>query len=84
VSRVRGADLGWAELAWDLLDLSGDIDETNGPIDAIGASMGTGTLLHAAVRAPHRFRRLVLSVPPTYTPEQLSTWGRAAVAFLNE
>jgi 3-oxoadipate enol-lactonase len=55
----------WAELARDLLDLAGDIDEANGPIDAIGASMGTGTLLHAAVQAPHRFRRLVLSVPPT-------------------
>jgi 3-oxoadipate enol-lactonase len=55
----------WAELALDLLDLTRDIDVAAGPIDAIGTSMGTGTLLHAAVRAPHRFRRLILSAPPT-------------------
>ena len=57
----------WAELARDLLDLVRDIDvgAGTGPIDAVGASMGTGTLLHAAVLAPHRFRRLILSAPPT-------------------
>jgi 3-oxoadipate enol-lactonase len=55
----------WAELAQDLLDLARDIDGGTEPIDAIGASMGTGTLLHAAVHAPQRFRRLVLSAPPT-------------------
>src|ERR1700722_3705914 len=59
----------WAELARDLLDLVREIDidvgTRTGPIDAIGASMGTGTLLHAAVLAPHRFRRLILSAPPT-------------------
>ena len=55
----------WTELARDLLDLVRDIDVGDGPIDAIGASMGTGTLLHAAVQAPHRFRRLILSAPPT-------------------
>ena len=57
----------WAELACDLLELVRDIDVGTGtaPIDAIGASMGTGTLLHAALQAPHRFRRLILSAPPT-------------------
>ena len=57
----------WAELARDLLDLVRDIDvgTDTGPIDAIGASMGTGTLLHAAVQAPYRFRRLILGAPPT-------------------
>jgi 3-oxoadipate enol-lactonase len=65
----------WAELARDLLELVRDIEAGTGvnigvgagtgPIDAIGASMGTGTLLHAAVQAPHRFRRLILSAPPT-------------------
>jgi 3-oxoadipate enol-lactonase len=56
----------WPELAQDLLELAGDLnDGTQGPIDAIGASMGTGTLLHAAVQAPERFRRLVLAAAPT-------------------
>jgi 3-oxoadipate enol-lactonase len=55
----------WAELARDLLELCGELDVARGPVDAIGASMGTGTLLHAAVQAPHRFRRLVLSAAPT-------------------
>jgi pimeloyl-ACP methyl ester carboxylesterase len=55
----------WAELARDLLELAGNIDSAQAPIDAIGASMGTGALLHAALQAPHRFRRLVLSAAPT-------------------
>jgi 3-oxoadipate enol-lactonase len=55
----------WAELARDLLELAARINGTQGPIDAIGASMGTGTLLHAAVQAPERFRRLVLAAAPT-------------------
>ena len=56
----------WAELARDLLELADDLnDGTQGPIDAIGASMGTGTLLRAAVQSPERFRRLVLAAAPT-------------------
>ena len=55
----------WAELARDLLELAADVNGGRAPIDAIGASMGTGTLLHAAVQAPGRFRRLVLSAAPT-------------------
>jgi 3-oxoadipate enol-lactonase len=55
----------WAELARDLLELAADIDGNRAPLDAIGASMGTGTLLHAALLAPGRFRRLVLSAAPT-------------------
>jgi 3-oxoadipate enol-lactonase len=58
----------WPELARDLLELAGDLNggaPAPGPIDAIGASMGTGTLLHAAVQAPERFRRLVLAAAPT-------------------
>jgi pimeloyl-ACP methyl ester carboxylesterase len=37
----------------------------NAPLDGIGLSMGTGTLLHAAVARPDRFTRLVLTAPPT-------------------
>jgi pimeloyl-ACP methyl ester carboxylesterase len=47
------------------LELAADINGSRAPIDAIGASMGTGTLLHSAVQAPDRFRRLVLSAAPT-------------------
>ncbi|MFL6205765.1 MAG: alpha/beta fold hydrolase, partial [Acidimicrobiales bacterium] len=34
-------------------------------VDAGGASMGCASTLHAAVRAPERFDRLVLVIPPT-------------------
>jgi pimeloyl-ACP methyl ester carboxylesterase len=54
----------WPSLADDLLALA-DEYAPNGPIDWVGASMGCGTLLWAAVRRPERFRRLVLEIPPT-------------------
>lgn len=58
------ADYSWAALADDLLAL---IDEVSPdvPVDAIGASMGCATILHAVLTAPERFRRLVLVIPPT-------------------
>jgi pimeloyl-ACP methyl ester carboxylesterase len=54
----------WPRLADDLIALA---DEVRGgePVDWMGQSMGTGTLLHAATRSPERFRRLVLMIPPT-------------------
>jgi pimeloyl-ACP methyl ester carboxylesterase len=54
----------WPSLADDLSAIL-DAIGTEGPVDAIGASMGTATILHAAVRRPERFRRLVLTIPPT-------------------
>jgi 3-oxoadipate enol-lactonase len=53
----------WPQLAVDLLGLMDDlgIERTS----AGGASMGCATVLHAAVRAPERFDRLVLVIPPT-------------------
>ncbi len=53
----------WSALAGDLLELADRLDLAH-PI-AGGASMGTATTLHAAVRAPGRFAGLVLVVPPT-------------------
>ena len=53
----------WPELAADLLamlDFLGLKHAVGG-----GASMGCGTLLHAACRAPSRFPALVLALPPT-------------------
>lgn len=54
----------WTTLADDLIAL---LDAVGGdsPVDAVGVSMGTGTILTAAVRHPERFRRLVLALPPT-------------------
>jgi 3-oxoadipate enol-lactonase len=53
----------WPELALDMLGLLDflDIKQAIGG----GASMGCGTLLHAACRAPERFPALVLALPPT-------------------
>lgn len=71
-ARSHGASTGRAvdgEHAWSALagDLGAVLDVTTdgSPVDGIGVSMGTGTLLHAAVREPGRFRRLVLVLPPT-------------------
>lgn len=57
----------WPHLGLDLLALLDQIvgDEQ---VDGLGSSMGTATLLHAATRNPRRFRRLVLTTPPTMGP----------------
>lgn len=54
----------WSALADDLLAVLDDLSPDE-PVDGIGVSMGTATLLTAAVRRPERFRRLVLALPPT-------------------
>ncbi|MFC5830697.1 alpha/beta fold hydrolase [Nonomuraea insulae] len=56
-------DYAFDRLADDLLALLDHL-KAEGPVDAVGASMGCATVLHAAVRAPHRFGRLVLLIPP--------------------
>ena len=53
----------WPQLATDLLALLDELGIERAA--AGGASMGCATLLHAAVRAPERFDRLVLVIPPT-------------------
>ena len=53
----------WPELATDLLALLDELGLDR--VDAGGASMGCASTLHAAVRAPERFDRLVLVIPPT-------------------
>lgn len=54
----------WSSLADDLLALL-DTVSPDEPVAGIGTSMGTATLLFAALRRPERFRRLVLTAPPT-------------------
>jgi 3-oxoadipate enol-lactonase len=53
----------WPQLATDLLGLMDELGLDR--VDAGGASMGCASTLHAAVRAPERFDRLVLVIPPT-------------------
>ncbi|MGW7334103.1 alpha/beta fold hydrolase [Streptomyces sp. NPDC054840] len=58
------ADYTYVSLADDLLSLLDHLTVPE-PVDAIGSSMGCATCLHAAVREPERFSRLVLLLPPT-------------------
>ena len=71
-SRGHGASTGdgvaehyrWPALAEDLIAVA-DAVSPDRPVDALGESTGCGVLLHAALLAPHRFRRLLLVAPPT-------------------
>ena len=53
----------WPQLATGLLTLLDRLGLDR--VDVGGASMGCATTLHAAVRSPERFDRLVLVIPPT-------------------
>lgn len=71
-------DYIWSHLAGDLLAV---LDRVAGPdpVDVMGASMGCGTLLYAALERPERFGSLVLLIPPTAwdTRVQLAEANRA-------
>ncbi len=58
------ASYGWDRLADDLLALLDHVAPGE-QVHGVGTSMGTGTLLHAAVRDPRRFASLTLVSPPT-------------------
>ena len=62
--RAEPADSAWPVLADDLIALLDEVAPGE-VVDAIGVSMGVGTLLHAVTKQPDRFRRLVLVIPPT-------------------
>ncbi|CAM3278340.1 alpha/beta hydrolase [Nocardioides dubius] len=62
--RAVADDYRWDVLADDLLRLL-DAWFPGERVHGVGPSMGTGTLLHAAVRDPERFSGLTLLVPPT-------------------
>lgn len=62
--RAVPGDYTWVRLADDLLTLI-DVVSPDEPVDAFGVSMGVGTLLHAVLARPRRFRRLALVIPPT-------------------
>ncbi|MDQ4504080.1 alpha/beta hydrolase [Sinomonas sp. ASV322] len=58
------ADYSWPRLADDLLALLDHVAPGE-QVHGVGPSMGTGTLLHAAVKDPDRFESLTLVTPPT-------------------
>lgn len=58
------ADYRWDNLALDQLALLERLSP-DAPAVVGGASMGCATALHGAVRAPERYRALVLVIPPT-------------------
>ncbi|WP_307812788.1 alpha/beta hydrolase [Phycicoccus sp. CSK15P-2] len=60
----RSAGYTWPHLADDLLTLLDHVAPGE-RVHGVGPSMGTATLLHAAVRDPDRFSTLTLLVPPT-------------------
>jgi 3-oxoadipate enol-lactonase len=62
--RAVPEDYRWPVLADDLLRLL-DHWFPGEQVHGVGPSMGTGTLLHAAVRDPERFSSLTLLVPAT-------------------
>ncbi|MFP5020386.1 alpha/beta fold hydrolase [Pseudonocardia phyllosphaerae] len=76
------ADYRWPALAHDLLGL---LDEVlpGRRVHGIGPSMGTGTLLHAALADPGRFASLTLMLPPAAWETRAARAGeyeRAAAA----
>ena len=58
------SDYAWSALADDMLALGAALSPDQ-PFTGIGLSMGTATLLYAALRAPERFNALVLTAAPT-------------------
>lgn len=58
------ADYSWPRLAEDLLTLLDEVFPGR-PVHGVGQSMGTATLLTAAVAEPTRFLSLTLAIPPT-------------------
>ena len=69
-------DYRWTNLADDLIALL-DAVGARQPVDAIGESMGTGTILTAAIAHPERFRRMVLRIPGVGGPSGAGRHVRA-------
>lgn len=83
--RAVPEDYRWPGLADDLLRLL-DHWFPGEQVHGVGPSMGTGTLLHAAVREPDRFSGLTLMVPPTAwaTRTAKAAEYRAAATLIEE
>lgn len=62
--RAVPEDYRWTSFAADLLALLDQISPDR-PVEALGSSTGTATLIIAALSAPARFSKLVPTAPPT-------------------
>ena len=69
--RDEADDYRWDRLAGDLLELLDHVFPGEA-VHGIGPSMGTGTLLHAAVHDEGRFAGLILAIPPTAWASRVS------------
>lgn len=66
VDEATPADFSWPRLAEVLLEvMDEEFPDPDAQVVGIGQSMGTATLLTAAVEHPERFAGLVLALPPT-------------------
>lgn len=83
--RPEPLDYQWQNLADDLLRLLDDWFPGE-RVHGVGPSMGTATLLHAAVREPDRFSGLTLLVPPTAWATRVAKADdyRAAAALVED
>jgi pimeloyl-ACP methyl ester carboxylesterase len=70
----------WHPLSADLLDFL-DYQRT-GPVVGVGHSIGGIVTLRAALRAPNRFRALVLIDPVLFVPSFMILWNLARAAGL--
>lgn len=80
--RAEAADFTFPQYADDLLALLDRVGDGQ-PAAGMGSSLGCATMLTAAVRAPERFDRLVLVIPPTAwdtRPAQADLYRRLADA----
>ncbi|GEP47347.1 alpha/beta hydrolase [Microbacterium saccharophilum] len=79
------ASYRWDRLAVDLLALLDHVAPGES-VHAIGPSMGTGTLLHAAARDPDRFASFTFALPPTAwgTREAQAEGYRASADLIEE
>lgn len=74
------ADYTWPALARDLAAILDEVFPGR-PVHGVGQSMGSATLLTAAVAEPGRFTSLTLGIPPTvwqWRREQAELYGLAA------
>ena len=62
--RPAPEDYEWSSYAQDLLALL-DVLSPDAPVAVMGASMGTASIITAALRAPERFTAVVLAATPT-------------------
>jgi pimeloyl-ACP methyl ester carboxylesterase len=82
----RPEDYRWAHLAEDLLALL-DSYFPGEPVHGVGPSMGTGTMLHAAVLDPSRFSSFTLMLPSTAwgtRPAKAAEYQHSAAVIENE